>query len=150
MRCHPPSPFRAATGLLVALLLGGCQSISPPSPGLASLSVTKVESARVTLWNVRLEKIDGRLFLCGHVFRRYAGAVEDTSNTHLVITLFNVQGQLLRELPAGFEPRQIPRGHRGPGYSAFSVALDVLPAGTSRIQVQARDDLAPASTLSVR
>jgi len=149
---HPilPSALRAATGLLAALLLGGCLSMSAPPAGPASPSLTKVDSARVTLWNISLGKKAGQVFLYGHVFRRYPAADEDTTHTHLAITLFNAGGERLRELTADFEPRQIPHGYRGPGYSAFAVPMDVLPEGTMRIQIQARDDLASDPARPVR
>lgn len=144
MPCSLLSTLRAAAGLTAILLLGGCLSLPAPPPGTAALRLTKVNSARVTLWNVWFEQRDGRLFLSGHVFRHYPAAYEDTSRSHLTITLFNVAGERLRELPAEFAPRQIPHGYRGPGYSTFSVPLDVLPEHTNRIQIQAYDD--PASS----
>ena len=147
MHCILSSTFRAA-GLFVALSLGGCLAMPAPPPGLPSLSVTKVNSARVTLWNVWFENRDGRLFLCGHVFRHYPATNEDTSGSHLTITLFSATSERLRELPAEFEPRQIPRGSRGAGYSVFAVPLDVLPESTNHIQIRAYDDPAPLASFS--
>jgi hypothetical protein len=143
-----PSALRAATGLPAALLLGGCLSMSAPPPELASLSLTKVNSARVYLWNVRLKKEHGRLFLYGQVFRQHPVADEDTSRTHLTITLFDSRGEPLRERPAEFEPRRIPHGYRVPGHSVLSVPLDMLPEHTSCIQVRAYDDPVPIPALS--
>jgi hypothetical protein len=130
--------------------VGGC--LAPPAlpPELAALALTKVNSPKVTLWTVRLERKDGRFLLSGHAFRHYPAAGEDTSRTHLVITLFDAAGKRLRELPADFAPRQIPHGYRGPGYSVFSIPLEQLPADTYCIQVRAVDADTPAPTHSDR
>lgn len=134
----PQSILGPAAGLLAGLLLGGC--LSPPPPGLRDVSLSKVNSTKVTRWNVRFEKRDGRLYLCGHVFRHYPAANDDTSRTHLTISLFNTRVEPLLRLPAEFMPRQIPRGARSPGYSIFSVPLDVLPEQTNSIQIRLDDE----------
>ena len=141
MHCAPSPRSHATLILCATLLLGGCLQLPPPEA--AALSLTKVNSARVTLWNVRLEKAPGGLRLDGHVFRHYPAADEDTTRTHLLVTFFDARGESLREIPAEFTPGRVPHGYRGPGYSVFSVLLDKLPPGTNRIQIRAYDEPAP-------
>ena len=133
--------------LSLGLLLGGGCAMQAPPPGLPPIRLTKVNSARVTLWNVGLEQTDGRLFLRGHVLRHYPAANEDTSLTHLAKTLFNSRNEILLSLPAEFEPRQIPRGHRLDGYSSFSLPLDRLPEQANRIEIRACDDPIPSRAI---
>jgi hypothetical protein len=130
-----------STSVLLATLLGGCSGIPTPPPEVASITLTKVNSHQVSLWNTWFEKRQNRLFLTGHVFRHYPGAYVDTSKTHLTVTLFNNAGKCLLELPAEFTPSMIPHGRRMPGYSVFSIPLDRLPEDTKSIQIRAYDDI---------
>ncbi len=120
----------------------------PPTTGLPPISLTRLNSARVTVWNVWLEKADGRLLLRGHIHRHHPAADEDTSGSHLAITLLDARNGILLSLPVEFAPRQIPRGHRLDGYSSFAVPLDHLPEQTNRIEIRACDD--PTSSPTVR
>jgi hypothetical protein len=147
---HPRPPYvQAAARFLPSLLLGGCLALPVP-PDLASLQLSKVNSPRVTLWNTWFEKRSGQPFLCGHAFRRHPAADEDTTGTHLRLTLYDRQGRSLQVLPAELVPRQIPRGARRAGYSSFAVPLNELPAAAARIEVQAYDDPDPTLPKATR
>ena len=145
---HLRSTLCAATLLLAELQTSGCSAILVPPPAVTSIVLTKLNSARVTISETWVEKKDHRLFLRGRVQRRYPADYEDTAKTHLTLTFFGVGSEPLLKLPAEFMPRKIPHGHRMPGYSAFSVPLDMLPEGTKSIQIEAYDDFAPPPSVS--
>ena len=64
---------------------------------------------------------------------------EDTTQTHLDVTLYDAAGAVLRSTVEHFEPRQISRRYRLPDYASYSVPLDPLPSGTVRIEVRAHE-----------
>lgn len=132
--------IRSVTVLLCLSALGGCIT-SPPPPEVKRITLSKMSSPIITVWEVRWKKDEKGLGLTGLVLRHYPAAQEDTTHSHLLASFYDGQGNLLRETPAEFEPRRIRRGHRMPGLSTFSIPLPDLPANTDRITIRAFDEL---------
>ena len=65
--------------------------------------------------------------------------------THLDVTLYGSSGQILRRTVEYFEPRQIRRRFRRPGFAEYRVVLDPLPLETARIEVAAHEGEHPAA-----
>lgn len=126
-------------GVCAALLAGLTGCMTPPAPpaDLASIKLEQVGSPVVLVETAWLERKNGQLAVTGAVIK-HLGA-ESTTNTHLEVTLFDANGQVLRRATEHFEPRQIPRGRRMHGHSLYRVVLDPLPPATARIEVRAEE-----------
>lgn len=136
------APFRVSAVLFSLFVLGGCVS-PPPPPGAENITISRINSPIVTLWKVRWKSQGKAPALSGEVLRHYPAAGEDTTRSHLSITLFAARGAPLRVLQAEFEPRQIPPSLRSTGYSTFTVPLTDLPGGTTRIEIRVYEDPPP-------
>jgi len=95
----------------------------------------------VEVEKIWLERKAGPLTLKGYVQKHLAA--DDTTQTHLDVTLYDSAGRVLRSTVEHFEPRQIRPQWRRPGYGTYEVALDPLPAGTTRIEVRAHEEAHP-------
>jgi hypothetical protein len=142
----PVDPTSGATRLLSAaaqlvaslglVVFAGCSSLNQPPPELAHIQIDLAHSPVVSVSRAALVREHG-LVLKGHVLRQHDAT--DTTRTHLDVTLLDAQGRVLRETIERFAPAQIPRRVRMPDSASFSVVLDPLPAGTSRIVVRAHE-----------
>lgn len=132
-----------APALLFAIIaggIGGCATAPPVELPAAAreIALVPVSSASVTVRPSLLHQRDGRLELVGFVTKVYGA--KTTERTHLDIVFFDVDGTSLRTQITQFSPQRLTRGHRAPNRQAFySVTIDALPAGTSRIEVRAHD-----------
>jgi hypothetical protein len=97
----------------------------------------RVDSPVVMVTKIWLEKKQGPLVVAGHVVKRLSA--NDTTQTHLDVTLYDATCQTLRHTVEHFEPRQIPRRHRMPDSAEYNVPLAPLPSGTVRIEVRAHE-----------
>ena len=122
---------------LALLVLAGCATPFRAPPGLRDIKLDRVGSPVVEVEKIWLERKEGPLVLKGYVLKRLAA--EDTTQTHLDVTLYDSAGRVLRATVVHFEPRQIPRRYRRPDYASYGVPLDPLPAGTVRIEVRAHE-----------
>lgn len=123
--------------LLGVASLTGCASFLRTPSNLAHVKLETVDSPVVLTETVWLERKDDIVVVTGYVVKRLG--VNDTTATHLDITLLDGTGQVLREIGAHFEPKQIPRRYRRPDYATYRVPLAPLPAGTALIIVRAHE-----------
>ena len=122
---------------LAALALTGCATPFGAPPDVANIKLTRFDSPLVSVEKIWLERKKGPLVVTGYVIKELS--TEDTTGTHLDVTLFDAGGEVLRSTVEYFEPRQIPRRYRRPDYATYRVQLDPLPPGTDRIEVRAHE-----------
>jgi hypothetical protein len=124
--------------LLVALILAGCATPFRAPPDVRDIKLDRVSSPVVDVDKIWLVREAGTLLLKGSVQKQFAA--EDTSQTHLDVTLYDSAGRVLRSTVEHFEPRQLNRRWRSPGFGTYQEVLDPLPAGTVRIEVRAHEE----------
>lgn len=134
MKIRTPIIIGAA---LVLIGLAGCATPFRAPPDVAHIKLERVDSPVVIVEKIWLERKKGPLVVTGYVLKRLE--VEDTTQTHLDVTLYDSAGQVLRQTVEHFTPRQIPRRYRRPDDAVYRVPLDPLPPGTVRIEVQAHE-----------
>ena len=122
---------------LPCAFLAGCATPFRAPPEVAHIQLERVDSPVVMVTKIWLEKKEGPLAVTGYVVKRLSA--DDTTQTHLDVTLYDAAGQILRKTVEHFEPRQIPRRHRMPDSGTYRVTLDPLPPGTTRIEVRAHE-----------
>lgn len=122
---------------VAGLLLAGCATPFRAPSDVAHLKLERVDSPVVVVEKIWLERKNGPLVVTGYVVKRLEA--EDTTQTHLDVTLYDAAGQVLRSSVEHFEPRQIPHRYRRPDYATYRVSLDPLPAGTARVEVRAHE-----------
>lgn len=133
-------PILSLRSLLLALtttVLTGCVTPFRAPPEVAHIKLDVADSPIVRVEKVWLERENGPLAVRGYVLKRLEA--NDTTRTHLDVTLYAVDGRVLRSTVEHFEPRQIPRRYRRPDSASYRVPLDPLPAGTVRIEVRAHE-----------
>ena len=118
--------------LLVGVTLSILAGCATP---FAHIKLDWVDSPLVRVDKIWLERKKDQLVVTGYVAKRLE--TKDTTGTHLDVTLFDANGQVLRSTVEHFEPRQIPRRIRMPDSATYRVVLDPLPPGTARIEVRA-------------
>jgi hypothetical protein len=123
--------------VLAAAGLAGCTTPFRAPSDVAHIKLDRVDSPLVRVEKIWLERKHGPLVVTGYVLKRLE--TEDTTGTHLDVTLFDASGQVLRSTVEHFEPRQIPRRYRRPDDATYRVPLDPLPTGTARIEVRAHE-----------
>ncbi len=123
--------------LLASAALAGCATPFRAPPDVAHIKLERVDSPVVMVEKIWLERKNGPLVIKGYIVKRLDA--EDTTQTHLDVTLYDATGAVLRSTVEHFEPRQIPRRYRRPDYASYSVPLDPLPSGTVRIEVRAHE-----------
>lgn len=128
---------------LACLFLVGCTTPFRAPPDVRDIKLERVGSPVVEVEKIWLERKTGPLVLKGYVLRHLAA--EDTTQTHLDVTLYDTAGRALRATVEHFEPRQIRRGWRRPAYASYAVVLDPLPTGTARIEVRAHEGAHPGA-----
>jgi hypothetical protein len=127
---------------LALLFLVGCATPFRAPPDVRDIQLERISSPVVEVDKIWLERQAGPLVLKGSVVKRLAA--EDTTQTHLDVTLYDSAGRMLRSTVEYFEPRQIRRQWRRPGYGAYEVVLEPLPQGTARIEVRAHEGIHPS------
>ncbi|WP_415909259.1 hypothetical protein [Oleiharenicola sp. Vm1] len=123
--------------LLAVVGLTGCVTPFRAPSDVAHIQLTRGDSPFVRVEKIWLERKKGPLVVKGYVVKRLEA--DDTTQTHLDVTLYDSAGAVLRRTVGHFEPRQIPRRYRRPDYASYSVPLDPLPGGTVRIEVRAHE-----------
>jgi len=129
--------------LLATLFLAGCATPFRAPPDVAHIKLERIDSPMVLVEKIWLERKNGPLIVKGYVLKRLSA--DDTTKTHLDVTLYDQTGQVLRSTLEHFEPRQIRRQGRRPGFGSYRVVLDPLPVGTTRIEVSAHEGTHPHS-----
>lgn len=129
--------------LLTTLFLAGCATPFRAPADVADIKLERVDSPVVIVEKIWLERKNGPLIVKGYVVKRLSA--DDTTETHLDVTLYDQTGRVLRSTLEHFEPRQIHRQGRWPGLGTYRVVLDPIPAGTVRIEVRAHEGAHPHS-----
>ncbi len=122
---------------LAATVLAGCATPFRAPPDVAHIKLDRADSPVVVVEKIWLERKKGPLVVKGYIVKRLEA--EDTTKTHLDVTLYDAAGSVLRSSVEHFDPRQIPHRYRRPDYASYSVPLDPLPSGTVRIEVRAHE-----------
>ncbi len=128
---------RALMHLLTVATLAGCATPFRAPPDVANVRLDRSDSPVVVVEKIWLERKNGVLAVRGYVLKRLEA--EDTTKTHLDVTLFDREGHELRSTIEDFWPRQLVRRWRRPAYGTYNVPLDPLPPGTARIEVRAHE-----------
>lgn len=123
--------------ILATAALAGCATPFRSPPDVAQIELERADSPVVVVEKIWLERRNGPLVVKGYIVKRLKA--EDTTQTHLHVTLYDATGAVLRSSVEQFEPRQIPPRARLPNYGSYSVPLDPLPNGTVRIEVRAHE-----------
>jgi hypothetical protein len=130
--------YPAVIGAALAVIgLVACATPFRAPPDVANIKLDRGDSPLVRVEKIWLERKHGPLVVTGFVIKRLE--TEDTTGTHLDLTLYDATGQVLRRTVEHFEPRQIPRRYRQLDDATYRVPLDPLPAGTVRIEVRAHE-----------
>ena len=95
---------------LAMLFLAGCATPFRAPPDVRGIKLERVGSPVVEVEKIWLERKTGPLVLKGYVLKHLAA--EDTTQTHLDVTLYDSAGRVLRSTVEHFEPRQIHRQWR--------------------------------------
>lgn len=133
----------ALFGLAVGIFAGctympGRATPFRPPADVAHLRLERQDSARIAVDKIWLERKEQGLVVTGYVMSKLG--VDDTTGSHLIVSLRDASGTELRSAPVDFAPRQIPPQRRPAGVSLYRFSLDPLPSGTALIVVTARDD----------
>ncbi|MDP1579430.1 MAG: hypothetical protein Q8M02_04075 [Candidatus Didemnitutus sp.] len=130
---------RLFLSVAVATTLGlvGCATPFRAPPEVAQIKLERVDSPRVVVTQIWLEREAGLLFVKGNLVKRLEA--DDTTPTYLAVTRYDSAGAVLRRTVEHFEPRQLVRRAKRPGIGTYRVPLDPLPVGTARIEVRAHE-----------
>ena len=129
----------ALGSVLVGSLLTGCLNLTPPASSVEShgLTLGVKSSPSVQVNGPRLQMNRGILELAGSISK--ASGASTTAFSHVDILFRDASGNILQTKPVRFAPQSV--GHsrfaRRTGY--YSLTLEPLPEGTTRIEVQAHD-----------
>ncbi len=123
--------------LVTTLGLVGCATPFRAPPDVAQIKLERVDSSRVVVTKIWLERDAGVLVVKGYIVKRLDA--DDTTQTYLEVTLYDSAGAVLRRTLEHFEPRQLVRRHKRPGIGTYRVPLDPLPVGTASIEVRAHE-----------
>jgi hypothetical protein len=116
----------------------GCATSFRAPSDVAHLKLKRVSSPGVAFEKIWLERKKGPLVVTGYVVKRLEA--EDTTQTHLDVTLCDGAGHVLRGSAEHFAPRQIPRRFRLAGSATYRVPLDPLPADTALVELRAQGE----------
>jgi hypothetical protein len=129
-------------GAAFALIgLVGCATPFRAPPDVTHIELERSDSAKVFIPNIWLERKQGHLAVAGYVQAFYP--IEDTTDTHLDVILYDKTGAVLRTTIGTFEPQRIVRRPKHPPLGTYRVVLDPLPQATTRIAVRAHQGIHP-------
>ncbi len=128
--------------MLLAFGLLGC--VTPfRAPALAAhIKLERVDSPVIIVEKIWLEQKQGPLAVTGYVIRRLEA--DDTTKTHLDVTLFDSAGRVLRSTVEHFEPRQINDRFRRHSDARYRVELHFPTAEIARLEVRAHEGEHPS------
>lgn len=118
--------------ILVIPFLAGCATPFQAPPDVGHIQLDRVDFPIINIHKIWLERDPGILVVRGYVRKQLR--VDDTTRTHLDVTLYDDFGEVLRSNVAQFAPSRIPRR---PTHAPYLIVLDRLPKDTVRIEVKA-------------
>ena len=127
--------------LFIAACLAGCATPFHAPSDLAHITLDRGDSPLAIVEKIWLERKNGPAVVKGYVVARLGKP--NTTQTHLDVSFYDSNGQLLRHTLAHFEPRQLRQTLRQPSPSSYSVIVEPLPAQTARIEVKAHEGSHP-------
>ncbi len=133
MKTNPRLFFAA----LAVLGLAACATPFRAPASATHIKLERVHSPVILVEKIWLEQKHGPLAVTGYVIRRLEA--DDTTKTHLDVTLFDSTGRVLRSTVEHFEPRQINDRFRRHSDARYRVELQLPPAEISRIEVRAHE-----------
>jgi hypothetical protein len=137
----PMNPMKTNPRLFLAALallgLAACATPFRAPASAAHIKLERVDSPVIIVEKIWLEQKQGPLAVTGYVIRRLEA--NDTTKTHLDVTLFDSAGRVLRSTIEHFEPRQINDRFRRHGDARYRVELQIPPAEIARIEVRAHE-----------
>lgn len=120
--------------VLGAAGLAGCTSVPLP-PEAAAVTLDRIPSKSVAVYQPKLVVKEGRLLLDGWVYRQFGAA-----RSHIDVAFLDASGRELRSELTRFTPPDLRRGsHKMAHRGHYTLPISVLPAGTATIQVRAHD-----------
>lgn len=122
---------------VIGVIFAGCATPFRAPSDVAHIQLDRVDSPVVIVEKIWLERKKGPLVVTGYTLKRLSA--NDTTQTHLDVTLYDATGNALRRTVEYFEPRQIIRRFSRPGFGTYRVTLDPLPPGIVRIEVRAHE-----------
>lgn len=125
-----------STPLAVLALLGCATPYRAPGDAV-HIKLERADSPVIIVEKIWLDRTEGPLAVTGYVLRRLEA--EDTTKTHLDVTLFDSTGGVLRSSVGQFEPKQIPRRVAHHRHARYRVELGAPPAEIARIEVRAHE-----------
>jgi len=128
---------------LLTVALGGCATPFRAPADAAHIQLERGDSPVVRVEKIWLEEKAGSLAVTGYVIKRLG--VDDTTATHLDVTLFDATGRVIRTTEEHFEPRQINSSVRRHRDGRYWVKIDPTPATIARIEVRAHEGTHPHS-----
>lgn len=118
--------------------LAGCASVPLP-PEAAAVTLDRIPSKSVAVYQPKLVVKDGRLLLDGWVYRQFGS--QTTARSHIDIAFLDDSGRELRSEGTYFAPRDLRMGgHKMAHRGHYTLPIPAMPAGTATIQVRAHDD----------
>lgn len=133
MKPHPRLFFAA----MAIVSLAACATPFRAPAGATHIKLDRVDSPVVIVEKIWLEQKRGPLAVTGYVVKRLE--VDDTTQTHLDVTLFDSAGRVLRSTVEHFEPRQIRDRVRRHDDARYRVELALPPGEIARVEVRAHE-----------
>jgi hypothetical protein len=129
-------------GMVAAIgsaFLTGCLNMTPPASTAEAhgLTLAAKPSASVQVNGPRLQMNKGKLELAGTIAKKPGAST--TAFSHLDIVFRDASGRLVQTKPVEFIPRSVGESRMGSRLGYYSLSLETLPEGTTRIEVQAHD-----------
>lgn len=118
----------------------GCATLPLP-PKAAVITLERVSSTAVAVYQPKLVVQEGELLLDGWVYRQYGA--QTTAQTHIDVAFLDVNGRELHRELTYFRPHDLRTGtHRMAHRGHYTLPIPAMPAETAKIQVRAHDALA--------
>jgi hypothetical protein len=128
--------------VLASFALTGCVTPFRAPADAAHIALERVDSPVVIVEKIWLERKHGPLAVTGYVIKRLDA--DDTTKTHLDVTLFDSKGGVLRSTVEHFEPQDIRRRYGRHTDGRYHVEILTPPGEVSRIEVRAHEGEHPS------
>ena len=125
--------------VMVSAILTGCVNLTPPASAVESqgLTLEAKASANVQVNGPRLQMNRGILELAGSISKKSGSGT--TAFSHVDILFCDAVGHIIETKPLRFAPQSVGHSRLSSRMGYYSLSLQTLPGGTTRIVVQAHD-----------
>ncbi|HVT71943.1 MAG TPA: hypothetical protein VHD61_02325 [Lacunisphaera sp.] len=128
---------------LAAFCLSGCATPFRAPADAAHIKLERVDSSAVVVEKIWLERKNGPLAVTGYVIKRLDA--DDTTKTHLDVTLFDRSGRVLRSTVEHFEPADIRPRWRRHSDARYRVEIPTPAGEIARVEVRAHEGAHPGA-----